>query len=223
MKERLIMLIEALNLNTSSFSKLIGAPEATTRMYLDRGSKPKSDYLEKVVRSIENLNAEWLLTGDGNMFNPAKNIQEFSSNWEKRHEIQTVPLYNITAAAGLIHLFNSQQHIIDYITIPNLPKSDGAVYVAGDSMYPLLKNGDIVIYRSAHKQEIIFGEMYVLDWEKYNGDIDTMVKFVQKSELGKEYVKLVSENRHWDPIDVHIDKIKSLGTVKASIRINSMS
>ena len=68
MKERLTNLIEALGMNINSFSKHIGVAEGTTRMYIDRGSKPKSDYMEKVFRAIENLNPRWWLTGEGEMF-----------------------------------------------------------------------------------------------------------------------------------------------------------
>jgi len=67
-KDRLLQLIEALNLNVASFSKLIGVSDGTTRMYVSRGSKPSSDFLEKVILSIEQVNSEWLITGKGEMF-----------------------------------------------------------------------------------------------------------------------------------------------------------
>jgi hypothetical protein len=66
--QRLNFLIETLKMNINSFSKLIGVNEGTTRNYIDRGSKPGSEYLEKVARSVEGLNTNWLLTGEGEPF-----------------------------------------------------------------------------------------------------------------------------------------------------------
>lgn len=50
---------------------------------------------------------------------------------------------------------------IDYIHIPNLPRCDGAIYVVGDSMYPLLKSGDIVLYKQVSGIENIFGAICI--------------------------------------------------------------
>ena len=113
---------------------------------------------------------------------------------------------------------------IEYIQIPNLPKSDGAIYVRGDSMYPVLKSHDIVIYKEVNDLNnhiYIFGEMYIVCVDN-DGDYYTMVKWLHKSELGNDHLKLVSENKHHDAIDIPKNKIKGLAMVKASIRVNSM-
>lgn len=81
--QRLNLLIEALNLNPSSFGKRTSIKDGTLRMYIDRGSKPSSEVLEKIVRAIPNVNAAWLLTGDGEMFvaesKPAPGIGNYQS------------------------------------------------------------------------------------------------------------------------------------------------
>jgi phage repressor protein C with HTH and peptisase S24 domain len=140
------------------------------------------------------------------------------------HATQEIPLYDLEAVAGLRELFNSgkPQRILDTIKIPNLPKCDGAISVTGDSMYPLLKSGDIILYKETEFENIFFGEMYLLsvklnDWEEY-----ITVKYVQKSENGHDFVKLVSQNSHHQPKDIHISKISALALIKASIRINTM-
>ncbi|GAA3953742.1 hypothetical protein [Hymenobacter algoricola] len=63
--ERLKILVNTLDLKIRTFSHEINVSEATTRNYLDRGSKPSSEYLEKIVRRFERVNPIWLLTGDG--------------------------------------------------------------------------------------------------------------------------------------------------------------
>ena len=118
---------------------------------------------------------------------------------------------------------NNLQEPIDYISIPRLPKCDGAVYITGDSMYPLLKSGDIILYKEIQdiKNEIFWGEMYLLSLE-ISGEEFVTVKYIQKSEKDG-FVKLVSQNKHHQDKDVALDKIRALAIVKASIRINSMN
>ncbi|GAB2540175.1 S24 family peptidase [Rufibacter soli] len=215
-------------MNINSFSKYVGVNEGTTRNYIDRGSKPGIEYLEKVFRSVEGLNASWLLTGEGDPFIKGGNskekdtqLQVFTNGTEKHHELQHIPLYDITASAGLNALYNSSNNILDYIQIPNLPRCDGAIYVKGDSMYPLLKHGDMVAFQRLVDlpDEIDFGNMYVVDMSTPNLE-RVYVKYVQKSELGDKYVKLVSYNeKHHPPKDVLLSKIRAMAAVKASIRL----
>lgn len=143
---------------------------------------------------------------------------------DKMKEHQYVPLYDIKTTGGLVPLFNdtTKQVPVDFITIPNLPKCDGAIHVTGDSMYPLLKSGDIVLYKqiSDIANDIFWGEMYLVSIDM-EGEEYVTVKYIQKSEeLG--YVKLVSHNEHQSGKEVPISKINALAFVKASIRINSM-
>ena len=185
--------------------------------------------LNKIIQTFGSINANWLITGSGEMFirsdggNKEIKITPLLRADDKHEESQCVPLYNIEAPTSLADLFsNSHQHIIDHIRIPNLPTCDGAVHITGDSMYPLLKSGDIVLYRQMHDiaNDIFWGEMYLISVE-VGGEEFIAVRYIQKSEVS-DHVKLVSYNEHHQPKDVHQKKIRALALVKASIRINSM-
>ena len=196
--------------------------------FLDNSSNMATDKACKILHYYPDLNSEWLLTGNGPMIKE-ENTSVVVMNSDRKtvdslHANQEIPLYDLEAVAGLRELFSSgePQRILDTIKIPNLPKCDGAISVTGDSMYPLLKSGDIILYKETEFENIFFGEMYLLsvklnDWEEY-----ITVKYVQKSEQGQEYVKLVSQNWHHQPKDIHISKISALALIKASIRINTM-
>ena len=82
----------------------------------------------------------------------------------------SVPLYNVEGTAGLVPLFldKASRQPVDYIHIPNLPKCDGAIYVVGDSMYPLLKSGDIVLFHN-DSQYILDALPAVLKYYAENG------------------------------------------------------
>ncbi|PIF60058.1 phage repressor protein C with HTH and peptisase S24 domain [Flavobacterium sp. 2] len=196
--------------------------------FLDNSSNMGTDKACKILHHYPEISSEWLLTGKGSMIKEDSASVMIMNNDRKTvdsiHVNQEIPLYDLEAVAGLRELFNSgePQRVLDTIKIPNLPKCDGAISVTGDSMYPLLKSGDIVLYKETEFENIFFGEMYLLsvklnDWEEY-----ITVKYVQKSDQGGEYVKLVSQNSHHQPKDIHISKISALALIKASIRINTM-
>ncbi len=227
--------------NKRAFSLSVGvSPAVIENIVGKRQSSPSFDIMNKIVSSIDNINTKWLLTGQGNMLNNSysqdNNISVIS---EPEQELtirklktdyfdvdkQQIPLYDIQAAAGFTLLFSNQNQQIplDYIRIPNAPKCDGALYIRGDSMYPLLKSGDIACYKSIQTlDDIRYGEMYLLDIEN-TSDRYLAVKYIQKSDLGNDYLRLVSENKHHDPRDEHKANIKALALIKATIRYNTIS
>jgi phage repressor protein C with HTH and peptisase S24 domain len=228
--ERIFYLIEnQYNDNQKKFAESIGySAQVVFNIVSGRKSSPSYDVLNAIISTNDDLSPEWLLTGKGSMLKSAnpKNGPVFRLKTDNDIQHQSVPLYDIQASASVVALFrdNNNEKPIDHITIPNLPKCDGAIYVSGDSMYPMLKSGDIIMYKKVGTalENMFWGEMYVVTLINDDGDEFVMVKWLHKSELGQEYVKLVSENRHHQPKDFHIKNIKGLALIKASVRVNSM-
>lgn len=228
--ERLGQYLEKKGISFYAFENAISAGRGSISKAVKEGKSIGSSMLENILSIYTDLNPTWLLTGQGNMlkeetFLEDKSIQAFSLKTDNAMHYQQIPLYDIEATAGLIPLFSESSNNVplDYITIPNLPKCDGAIYVTGDSMYPLLKSGDIVLYKEIRdiQNEIFWGEMYLLSVEM-SGEEFVMVKYIQKAE-NTQFVKLVSQNKHHQDKEVEIAKIRALALVKASIRINSMN
>lgn len=170
-----------------------------------------------------NVNPEWLETGKGEMFNAEPAYTAFRLRSDNSLPMQSVPLYSIEGTAGLVPLFTDQasNKPINYIHIPNLPKCDGAIYIVGDSMYPLLKSGDIVLYKQLQNVDDIFwGDMYLLSID-LDGEEYITVKYIQKSDR-EGYVKLVSQNPHHADKEIEVNRIRAIALVKASIRMNSI-
>lgn len=171
-----------------------------------------------------NVNAEWLDGDNGaDMFNLEPDLTAFRLRTDNSLPMQSVPLYSIEGTAGLVPLFAERraQKPVDFIHIPNLPKCDGAIYVVGDSMYPLLKSGDIVLYKQLRDlSDIFWGDMYLLSID-IDGEEYITVKYVQKSDA-EGCVKLVSQNPYHADKDVALSRIRAIALVKASIRMNSI-
>lgn len=140
---------------------------------------------------------------------------------------QMVPVFNLEAAMGLVPLINGsgidEEKVIDYLSIPTMPRCDGAIYASGDSMYPLLKSGDMIAYKTieVNRNSIFFGEMYLLSI--YIDETTTMktIKFVHPSDLGDDFIRIVSHNQHHAPKDIQLSQIAAMGLVRASIRIHN--
>lgn len=229
--ERVGQYIEKKGISYYAFENSIGASRGSISKAVKEGKSIGSQVLENILSIYTDLNPVWLLTGIGEIFTDMpeilqnKKIETFRLKTDNSLESQQIPLYDIEAVAGLVPLFQDRnsQDPIDHISIPHLPKCDGAVYVTGDSMYPLLKSGDIVLYKEIHDvaNEIFWGEMYLLGIDM-SGEEYVTVKYIQKSEI-PGCVRLVSQNKHHQDKDVELSKIKALALVKASIRINSMN
>jgi len=137
---------------------------------------------------------------------------------------QYIPLYDIKTTTGLVPLFSddTKPDPVDFLTIPNLPSCDGAIHVAGDSMHPLLKSGDIVLYKQINdiSNNIFWGEMYLVSIDM-EGEEYVTVKYIQKSEK-EDCIKLVSYSENHSDKEVPLSKVRALAFVKATIRINSI-
>ena len=46
------------------------------------------------------------------------------------------------------------------------------------------------------------------------------VKYINKSPLGSEYIRLVSYNEHYEPVDVPLSQVRHIARVKLSIRLH---
>lgn len=208
-------------------ARALETSEANIRNYRS-GTTPKLDFITKLSEKLE-ISFDFLLSRELEdipvSFSEPEKIYRLKN--EKTFTGQQIPLYDVEASAGIVELFRKQDgknKPIDFISIPNLPKCDGAIYVTGDSMYPLLKSGDIVMYKQLQNSmdNIFYGEMYLISLD-LDGDEYISVKWLQRSDKGEEWIKLVSENRHHQPKDVHLSKVKALALIKGSIRINSMN
>lgn len=229
-KDRILTFIEEQGIKKSDFYEASGIQSSNFKGR-NIHSQPGGEMLVKILTLYPELSADWLLTGEGEMLKQTEQGRVMEPtpihqprSIEKKEDMQVVYLYNFEASAGLKSLFDNNRHnIIDTIQIPNLPKCDGAIHIVGDSMYPLLKSGDIILYKQMPLDinYLFYGEMYLLSYD-IDGDDYIVVKYIRKSKKGEHYITLGSENPEHAPRDIDFRRINALALVKASIRINSM-
>ena len=220
--QRLRAIRKELNMTQEQLAQRLGIGKAALSM-IETGKAGLSTRNKNILVQDFNVNTEWIDSGKGKMFNAEPNLTPYTLRTDKSLPLQSVPLYSIEGTAGLVPLFtdNSEIKPINFIHIPNLPKCDGAIYIVGDSMYPLLKSGDIVLYKQLNDvRDIFWGDMYLLSIDM-DGEEYITVKYIQKSEHDG-YIRLVSQNQHHADKEVSMDRVRALALIKASIRMHTI-
>lgn len=220
------------NGNKAAFAKQLGVSPQTVHSWIARNTFDS----ELVFAKCDGLSADWLLTGEGPMLRSEDGIR-FEETIQRApvrlHRIsgksrdtvvseQSVPLYGVEATAGIMAQGDMSDYIIDHISIPHMPKVDGALVVTGDSIFPIIKSGDIVLYKVFQDfRHIIYGQMYLVS-VIMEGDTLVLVKYVYKVEGADDFILLVSENKHHEPFKVPLSSVRSLALIKGSIRYHVM-
>jgi transcriptional regulator with XRE-family HTH domain len=68
MKDRIIQFLKEMNLTSTKFADQIGVQRSSISHLLSGRNKPSFDFIEKMLGAYPDLNAQWLITGKGNMF-----------------------------------------------------------------------------------------------------------------------------------------------------------
>ena len=209
MNQRVKLIRKELGMTQEQMAQHLGIGKAALSM-IETGKAALSSRNRNILVQELNVNPDWLETGKGCMFNAEPDLTSYLHRTDNSLPLQSVPLYSIEGTAGLVPLFSDQAQLkpVNFIHIPNLPKCDGAIYIVGDSMYPLLKSGDIVLYKQLHDiGDVFWGDMYLLSID-IDGEEYVTVKYIQKSDR-KGYVKLVSQNPHHADKEVEIARIRA--------------
>lgn len=223
------------NISINEMERVIGASRGVLSRAAKNGTDIQSKWVKSVVENYHSYSPEWLLTGKGDMlrkdvptFEHSKNIAtpEVTTFPQKAKEsiveYQTIPLYAVEATASILAQGDISDYIIDNISIPRMPKCDGAVMVAGDSMSPVIHSGDIVLYKVFEDfNNIIYGQMYLVSII-LEGDTLILIKYIRKIESDPSAVLLCSENPAHSPMQIPLSSIRSIALIKGSIRYHIM-
>lgn len=213
-RERIEAMLEYAGLNGKNFALRIGLTHPDSIYHIIRGRNGISDKLSDRIRmAYPAIERAWLILGEGPMIKP---------EGEDHSEPHRIPLYDLDRTAGLAPIFAGKSTPVDYISIPNLPRCDGAVRIRGESMYPLLQSGDIVMYKQLQQTEdVVWGEMYLVSFARHDEQYIAL-KYINSIEGRPTHVVLTSYNSHHEPMEIPLESIQFLAMVKASIRFNTM-
>ena len=170
---------------------------------------------ELIYTKCVDIDANWLLTGEGEMLKSENTSTETS----KEESVKGIPLVNATAIGGYgNNVFSFEERDVkDYYVIPKFKHKqvDFMIEVEGSSMYPKYNSGDVVACR-------IIKERNFIQWNKTHviatREQGIIIKRIKPSDTPNSLL-MVSDNESYDPFNVPEEEIEGLAIVVGVIRL----
>jgi phage repressor protein C with HTH and peptisase S24 domain len=164
------------NMSVASFSRLLNEKDHRIRDIESGKQKIPPEIIVK-LRNILNINTDWLLTGEGDMYKKDNNeriqqAKELINNIENKKEIITVPFYeDIYASAGAgaynevsnasQQLTFSENFLRNMLSIVDF-KGLHIITAVGDSMQSTIYDGDKLFVLPLKDTNVSDGGVYVI-------------------------------------------------------------
>lgn len=218
---RIKYIIKALNYNQSEFSKLTGINASNLSKYLN-GKLPITEAVINRIVANAGLNKEWLQNGTDLPFakpRPAVNTMNMEPLIADNAMRQGTPVYDIDVVAGDAprSLMFTDDQIIGYVSLPNLAANNcRIVRVSGDSMKPVINNGDYIAIRElSNTRQIFWGQIYVVLLDDYR-----LIKYVRRHK-DPDVLILHSANPDYDDMEVPRNEVRDLMFVQSILHVDT--
>lgn len=217
---RIRELIKEMGVSQNEFATRIGTDCSNFSKQINGKLAISSVLTNKIIVEL-GVSKEWLLEGKGLKYNrtvvgskavvlPKTVIATDNDKGAKVYDI------DVTAGSSGRSLIFSSEQVIGSIDVPFINPENHIVKVSGDSMTPVINNGDMLAIREIKNLNLIFwGQIYVVLLDDYR-----MVKYVRK-HTNPDYVILRSANPDYDDIEILREDIRSLFVVENIIRFDS--
>lgn len=204
-----------------AMEKQIGASKGVLSRAIQNDTDIQAKWLSKIVENYPGYSADWLLSGNGEA--KVGKVTPFVDERTAPANEKMIPVYDMAAAAGFTTLYQDSPLVTEnFLSIPNLPPVDGAIYARGDSMSPLISSGDIVVFKKVEisSSNIQWGHIYIISYT-IEGDDYTVLKYIRRSPK-TGYIRLESFNGRYNSQDIPTGSITALALVKASISFHTI-
>lgn len=244
-KKNILQFIEYKGITAYKFYKETGI----SRGILSQNNGLSEENTLRFLAYFPEVNAEWLLTGNGEMLKTKSKINVLKKNEDIYEDINEdnpnvkkmssmdlaemptntgieannlgnagIPLIPIDAMAGFgtgavqVMHYDTSKYIVPEFSELNV---DFMIRVKGSSMVPKYNSGDLVACKKLIITDIFFqwNKVYVLDTEQ-----GALIKRVKKGSRDN-YILLISDNKNYDPFELHLSKIFAVALVVGVIRL----
>lgn len=111
MKDRIIQFLKEKNLTSTKFADEIGVQRSSISHILSGRNKPSFDFIEKMLKAYPDIDAQWLITGKGNMLsNQPSLFNQSNQNNEKSSSSREL---NIQNSPMKEHLISNSDEVIE--------------------------------------------------------------------------------------------------------------
>ena len=212
---RIKYLMKELGLRQVQFAERIGVDTSNLSKYLNAHMPLSDSFLNRLVVNL-GVSKEWLLEGTDLPFGKTPACVEPAVAAPGG---TGTPVYDVDATAGIASGRNdlfANENIIGWVNLPNLSPNCRIVRVSGDSMAPVIMDGDFVAVREvSNPNQIYWGQIYVVLLDDFR-----LVKYLRR-HTDPNMVVLRSENPNYDDMDIRRSDIHEMYLVQHVLHINS--
>lgn len=196
-----------------------------------------------ISKKHNEISLHWLLTGEGNMIaneninNTINTPDEFHQNItgdpEREERLLSAEIsstnptgrrgalvYDIDATCGMMSrpIDFVNEKIIGVVDLPEIKETSPIIRANGDSMEPVIFDGDRIVIREIFNwSNIFYGQIYMIVLDEYR-----MIKYIRKCEDDEEnYVILRSKNKEYDDIKLPRKDIRKLFVVENILSVKT--
>lgn len=188
---RIKQIREHKKLTQVELSRKLGVTHSSISRYESCTGEPNSAFLTALFSSFPDLNANWLLTGSGPMF---QELQQVDASF--LGDTISVPIVGEIAAGQPAELFYEEPWKL--VDLPRALLSFSPPYmvfrVSGDSMAPFVLPGDLVVCSQDWREVDTSGKIMAFRCE----DGITLKKLVE--DYKRKVTMLVPLNSHYEPM-----------------------
>lgn len=221
--ERIKFLMKELNYRQVDFAQRIDVDTSNLSKYLNGRLAMSEALINKIVVNL-GVSKQWLETGEDLPF--AKQQPQSLVTVPESHIVvgsnvakRGTPVYDIDVTAGYqpqARMFTDDQ-IVGFVDLPDVMNSQcRIVRVSGDSMSPVIRNGDYIAVRElSNLRQIFWGQIYVILLDDYR-----LVKYIRRHD-DPSMVILRSENKRYDDMEVARSEIRDLMFVQNILHVDT--
>ncbi len=215
---RIKYLMKEMGVRQVQFAERIGVDTSNLSKYLNAHMPLSDSFLNRLVVNL-GVSKEWLLDGTDLPFGKTPVRVDNGTALATASSETGTPVYDVDATAGVSsgrnELFSSE-NIVGWVNLPNMSPHCRIVRVSGDSMAPVIMDGDFVAVRElSNPTQIYWGQIYVVQLDDFR-----LVKYVRR-HTDPNMVVLRSENPNYDDMDVLRTDIHEMLLVQHILHINS--
>ena len=196
---KIIYLFECKERSQKELAEYLNIPENKISEWKSGKTKSYKKYILKIAEFF-NVSTDYLLNDNIPI---KKNISVLSNAEIISNNIYSIPVYeSVSAGFGATAISTPVGYYPMYIENPSEANDIFCVMVTGDSMYPIINDGDMIV---VHKQpEVNNSQIAVV----YNKDSDDA--FVKKISYGDNSIDLISINPMYPPLHFEGDKMNDI-------------
>lgn len=214
---RIKYLMKEMGVRQVQFAQRIGVDTSNLSKYLNAHMPLSESFLNRLVVNL-GVSKEWLMDGTDLPF--GKSVVRVESGATPGAGTETgTPVYDVDATAGSASGRNelfATENIVGWVNLPNVSPHCRIVRVSGDSMAPVIMDGDFVAVREvSNPNQIYWGQIYVIQLDDFR-----LVKYLRRHS-DPNMVVLRSENPNYDDMDVRRTDIHSLLLVQHVLHLNT--